>query len=162
MIPMTVKIRERGPVRRGLKREHRRSAKVAWSESGIWFARTYSDNRFTHSHARRAQYTPRKRGYEVRKLKRVGHTRPLEFSGRSRLRSRTFRVAATSNGSKVRYPLLRVFNLKHKNSQIDMRAEWERLLPDELERVGEKYERVYEQEFGANESLPLFSQETIE
>lgn len=150
MIPMVVTIQERGPVKRGLKREHRRSAKVSWAESGEWFARNMTDKRFTHAHARQAGYTPRKRGYEMRKLKRFGHTRPLEFSGRSRLRSRTFRVAATSNGVRLRYPRLRAFNFRNPNSAVDMRAEWEKLLPDELERVGERYELTYDREFNSN------------
>lgn len=152
-IPTVIRIRERGPVRRGLKKAHRQAAKVAWYETGVWFARMNTDKRFTHAHATRANYTKRKRAYEARKLKRYGHTRPLEYSGRARLASRSVRVTSTQHAGRVRYPGLRVFNLKHPNSDVNMREEFLRILPEESVRAGEKYDRVYTQEFGAEQTL---------
>lgn len=152
MIPLAVKLTERGPTPRHLRTVYTKAKKKAYFEGAVFFHSTMSDARFTHVHARRAGYTPRKKRYTASKVSRYGHSRPLERTGRSRRMSRTARITSTSKGATVRYPGLRVFNFRHPNSQVNMVQEWTTVLPGEVGRVGEKIDRVMDRELKQDRS----------
>lgn len=88
---------------------------------------------FSHAGAREYGYRPRKgmpgnphpqgfdRSYSGRKLRAMGHTRPLEYSGEGRRLARIQDIRVTSK--RVRVILPRKFNRRNPHSQIDMREE---------------------------------------
>jgi hypothetical protein len=114
----------------------------------FWHAK-YRDKHFTNAGATEYGYTPRKgeRGsgrrfkgsYTAYKLKKMGHTRPLEFSGRSRALAARENVTSTSKGGRARInaPAL---NFRNRFSQINMR--------DEMTRVSDAERSALTREFG--------------
>lgn len=128
-------------VPRALRTLHSQSTKAAWSEAGQEFHTKFRDRRFSNAHATAAGYTPRQgergsgvafpRSYVGRKLRRYGHTRPLELTGETRRMVSLASINSTSKGVKVSYPGARKFNLRHKNSTINMADEFRRILPSE-------------------------------
>ena len=65
-------------------------------------------------------YHPRSKKYNKRK----GHNNPLVFSGESKRYSETYRVHKTKNGARCVMPLVRAFNFRTRNTQINMRLEF--------------------------------------
>lgn len=110
------------------------------------FHATMSDNRFSHSHARKAGYAPRKKRYTAGKVKKFGHSRPLEYTGRARRLSRTARITSTSKGARIRYPGLRVFNFRHPESQVNALEEFTTVLPEEVSRVAQAIDQEIDKE----------------
>lgn len=140
-----IKVRERGATPKNLRKYYTRAAKEAWRDTAIEFHLHYRDKRFTQEHAREANYTRRKgelqpreskafrRSYTGRKLRLKGHTRPLEFSGKTRRAIRFYsRLTSTSKGGKVSYAGARVFNFRHPKSQVNMAVEFRRITPSEV------------------------------
>ncbi len=111
------------------------------------------DARFTEAHARAAGYAHRKgellprdtaafrRSYTGRKLRMFGHTRPLEFSGETRNKVRAASINATNKMGRAAYPGASKFNFRHPKSKIRMNEEFTRLLPHEVEQLGEYYDQ---------------------
>ncbi len=120
---------------RALRTVMSQGLKRGWQEAGRYTHEYLAQKRFSKSHAAAAGYRPRKPAYEAKKLARMGHSRPLEYSGRTRLGSYTARASATSKGVKVFYPGLRGLNRRNPASEINMREEFERVLPKETEQV---------------------------
>ena len=149
----TIKIRERGPTPRSMRKVWTASSRTAFADTGEHFHDHYRDRRFTHSHARAAGYKrrkgegqpvgskSRKRSYTGRKESRYGHSRPLEFSGKTRDKIETaYKVTSTSKKGRVAYRGARVFNFRPPKSQINMAEEFRRLLPEEEVQLGQHYD----------------------
>lgn len=154
-----IKIQERGPAPRGMKSIWNQASKTAWLAAIEHFDDHFRDRRFTHAHARAAGYYRRKgelaapgskafRGsYTGRKRRQFGHTRPLEFSGKTRDRLRSGgRRTSTRSGARVTYSQASVFNFKPPKSQIDMAAEFRRLLPEEEMQLAQVYDSRLDRE----------------
>lgn len=154
-----IQIKERGPTPRGMQRTWNASSKVAFLEAAEFFDDHLRDRRFTHTHARAAGYKRRKgelqpegsksfrRSYTGRKKRQFGHTRPLEFSGKTRDRLRSGgRRTSTSKGARISYHQASVFNFRHPKSQIDMAAEFRTILPEENQQLALAYDRRLDRE----------------
>lgn len=148
-----VKIRERGTTPRKMLTVHNKASKSAWAETGVRFHSDFRDLRFRVDHARRAGYLRRKgegmafgskawkRSYMGQKYRRFGHQRPLEFSGDTRRAVASMpTLTSTSSGVKVRYAGARAFNFKHPKSQINMAAEFRRIIPEEANSLARTYD----------------------
>lgn len=115
---------------------------------------------FTHGGAREYGYRPRKgqsgnthrkgfaQSYTGIKLRLVGHTRPLEFSGEGKRLSQIRNIRVTSK--RVQIILPRKFNFRNPHSDINMREELttisqreEQLLVLEADRDLEHQIKVY-------------------
>lgn len=156
---MTISIRQREPIGRGLKRAFNAASKIAWTAAATHFHRYFRERRFTESHARAAGYTKRKgedlprdskawrRSYTGIKQRSKGHSRPLEFSGDTRQKLFTqYRVSATSKGGRVGYRGASKFSFRNAKSQIKMNEEFRRLLPEEGEELGNIYDRELDEQ----------------
>jgi hypothetical protein len=138
--------------RTGDKKEIRASLKTSWYNAGKFFHLNLRDKRFTKEHAMKAGYTLRKgeasgagtknffRSYTGRKLKKFGHTRPLEFTGETRAAVRTASISSTSNGGKVSYPGAKKFNYKNpfSNPTMNLNLEFRKVLPDEADLIAKQ------------------------
>lgn len=156
-----IKIEERGPAPRGMKRIWKAASKEAWLSAGEFFDDHLRDRRFTHAHARAAGYKRRKgelqpegsksfrRSYTGRKARQFKHTRPLEFSGKTRDRLRSggrYRVSGDRQNLRISYSQASVFNFKPPKSQIDMAAEFRTILPEENQQLALAYDRRLDRE----------------
>jgi hypothetical protein len=146
-----IKIRERSIIlRRGDKSHVNKTLKAAWLNAARYFHDSLRDKRFTVEHAKAAGYAPRKGStmpvgskqfwgsYLGRKLRKFGHMRPLEFSGRTRQAVRSYvSLSSTSKGSRAAYPGARVFNFRNPKSDpgMSMNLEFRRILPQEAEHM---------------------------
>lgn len=148
-----IKIRERGAVPRGMRREWRVASKESFLAAGELFDEQLADERFTEEHARKAGYKRRKgelqprgsksfrRSYTGRKFQQHKHTRPLEFSGDTRAGvAQGGNIKANSNRALVAYPQAAKFNFRHPKSQIRMSDEFRKLLDPEAVLLGQAYD----------------------
>ena len=106
---------------------------------------------FTNAASREYAYTPRKGepgsgrawkgSYTAKKLKKVGHTRPLEYSGESKHRTSSATIKATSKGGRcvLNVPAL---NFKHPKSSVLAREELVRISPAENVKLAQVYEGI--------------------
>lgn len=151
---MIIRVRERGPVPRRLRKVYTEASKVSWVAAGTWWHVNRRDLRFSVSHGMKAGYEKRKgeqsgmsrRGffasYTGRKLRRWGHRRPLEFSGETRRLVRTASITSTSNSTRVAYPGARKFNFRNPRSTIRMADEFRRLTSDEPKMIAAEYDKA--------------------
>lgn len=149
MIPTKFEVRDRGATPRGMRKVMNAVTKETWFETGIEFHSQFSDARFTHAHASKAGYAPRSKNYERRKLKKFGHTNPLEFSGTTRRLVRTASVTSTSKGANVRYPGARAFNFKNPKMQANMVQEFTKVLPEEANELASFFDRSLDRKLNA-------------
>jgi len=153
-----VTIKERGAVPRGMRKVHNQASKKAWYATARRFHVEHRDDRFTKSHARKANYKKRSGerpgqspvGYTARKKRKFGHTRPLEFSGETRRAVRSANIVATSKGGRVKYAGARKLNFRNPHSDIDMAAEFRRLIPEEIEDMAKHYDDILDRELNAD------------
>lgn len=122
----------------GNKRHYNAALKYGWEQTGIYWHEHFREKHFTTAGAAEYGYAPRQgergragskgfaRSYTGRKLKKYGHTRPLELTGESRTLSRTRRVYATRNGARV---TMRVPGLNRRSKGTDIR------MPEELKTI---------------------------
>jgi len=115
------------------KREFNVMLRETFRVIGQKWHREMRPKHFTHAGAREYGYSPRKgeagnrnrkgfaSSYTGRKLRLVGHTRPLEFTGEARRLSRIQDIRVTSK--RVRIILPRKFNFRNPHSRVDMRKE---------------------------------------
>lgn len=148
-IPLKIEIRDRGPTPRGMRKILNASMKESWFETGAEFHAENSDKRFTHAHATAAGYAPRSRNYERRKLKKFGHTNPLEYSGTARRLSRVADVTSTGKSVTIRYRGLRVFNFKNPKMRADMAKEFTTILPSEVTESARVFDAKLDQKLNA-------------
>lgn len=145
LIAFALKIRERGPTPRKLAKVMTAAKKKSFFDGAVYFHSDLRESRFTQAHATKAGYTPRKRSYLVQKLRKFGHTRPLEYSGQARKASRVANITSTSRGFRIRYPGVRAFNYLNKHTQVNMVTEFTTVLPDEVNKVAEHIDRTLDQ-----------------
>ncbi|QDV22921.1 hypothetical protein [Aureliella helgolandensis] len=150
--PIAVQVRERGATPRRMKTAYTAASRKAWHAVALRFHTEYRDKRFTEEHAREAGYVRRKgellprdskafrRSYTGRKLLLKGHTRPLEFSGKTRRAVRAVSISETSKGGKAAYRGANTFNFRHPKSNIRMSDEFRFITPREARELGEYYD----------------------
>lgn len=155
MIPVKFEIRERGATPRKLLRATNKAIRESWFETGLHFHREMSDDRFTHRHATLAGYQKRSRNYERTKLKKFGHTNPLEFTGRTRRLSRNANIVATNrdggSGVEVRYGGLNTLNFRNPKARnpIDMASEFRRINESERTTLASVFDRALDHRLAA-------------
>lgn len=134
---------------RAMQKQIRGTLKNAWREAALYFHTELRERRFSKEHARKAGYAPRKgeesrisqksfwRSYTGRKLKKFGHTLPLEFTGRTRAAMRAATITATSKGASIKYSGARVFNFHNPLSdpRMDLNREFRTILPEEANEM---------------------------
>lgn len=103
-----------------------------YAELAEMWHREFRPKHFTHGAYTEYGYKARKTRYNKRKKENL----PLVFSGTSRELSKTYRVVATRNGSRVVMPLVKAFNFKPPNSSINMRDEFTRTSQREIDKYG--------------------------
>lgn len=99
MIPIRGKVTRDHRVK---AREFREISKRAWQAAGEFWHAEILPRHFEPDAARVYRYQRRSRSYEARKLRQVGHRRPLEFSGELRrtvARTRDVRTSGTRGGA---------------------------------------------------------------
>lgn len=147
----TIKIRDNtGLFTRKEQPMLRAALKEAWIDAARYFHDRMRDRRFSIEHAKAAGYAPRKgsdepigskafwRSYTGRKLKKYGHMRPLEFSGKTRAAMKSYvSLSSTSKGGKAAYPGARAFNYKNPNSDpsMNLNLEFRKILPGEADEL---------------------------
>lgn len=134
-----------------MARALRVAQKEAWFQVGVLFHAEMSDRRFTHAHASQAGYAKRSAKYTIRKLRRFGHTNPLEFSGRTRRMVRTANITSTGNGAAVRYPGARVFNFRNPKSQVNAVVEFTTVTQAEADVLARKFDQVLDAKLNADQ-----------
>jgi len=154
-----IKIRERGPSPRGMRKVWNVSSKTSFLAAADFFDDRLRDRRFTTAHAQAAGYTKRKgeglqrgtkayrRSYAGQKESRYKHNRPLEKSGDTRERLRSGgRRTSTRDKARIAYSQARVFNFRHPKSMVRMADEFRRILPEENEQLAEVYDSRLDRE----------------
>lgn len=117
----------------------RQIVKEGLAANGDYWHKNY---RRRHFHVRAYtyyRYTPRKRGYDRYKRKKLGHTHPLVFTGVSRNLSEGKTIRATPDKVDVIMPT-RAFNWKPKGSQVNMRDEFTQISRDEEQELDRRLE----------------------
>jgi hypothetical protein len=141
---------------RGMQKAHRARQNTSYKEVGAHFLANHVDVRFTPAHAREAGYYLRKgegmlfgskpfwRSYSGRKFKKFGHMNPLQFTGASRQRAKVGATSrASSQGVRIPFPALRVFNFRHPQSRIQMNHEFRRITRREAIRLSIVFGTTY-------------------
>lgn len=168
----TIKITEYAALTRGGdKKEIRASLKKSWENAGRFFHLNLRDKRFTKEHAQKAGYTLRKgedkgtnskdffRSYTGRKLKKYGHTRPLEFSGATRSAVRSANISSTSSGARVAYAGARSFNYRNpfSNPTMNLNLEFRKILPEEAAQIAKQIESEIDSNWVFNNSTRSYT-----
>lgn len=86
------------------------------------------------------RYTPRSRGYDFRKMRKLGHRFPLVFSGVSKRLSEGKTIRATDKQVDVVMGT-RAFNFKNPRSNINMRDEFTQINEQEHAEIDARMER---------------------
>ena len=141
-------LKYRGPVPKIARRERNKIQKEGFEYALTYWHGKFREKHFTHAGATEYKYLPRsgerghgrkfKGSYNQQKLRKFGHTRPLEFSGESRQLTRTLKIKATSKSGRCILNA-RKFNFRNPKSKIDMR--------DEMTRVSDPERTVLAEEF---------------
>jgi hypothetical protein len=157
MLATKIEIRERGATPRKMRKVMNAAMKETWFETGAFFHSEMSDDRFTHRHATLAGYAPRTKKYTSTKLKKFGHTNPLEFTGRTRRLSRTASITSTSHTVSIRYPGTNTLNFRNPKARnpINLAEEFRRITKPETERLASEYDRKIEQKLAANQETTV-------
>ncbi|QDV87405.1 hypothetical protein [Planctomycetes bacterium TBK1r] len=158
----TAKIRFQGNPVKALRDRVGLAATKAYQETGDVFHRDHKDDRFTETHAKKAGFLPRsgsaldrlskdfRKSYTGRKLRLKGHTRPLEFTGKTRRSTESHRIDAVSSiltdgdgkgEVQVSYPQAKGFNRKSRHTDIDMRDEFQRVTAAEQQQLGKVFKK---------------------
>ncbi|MFQ5414658.1 MAG: hypothetical protein ACE5E6_09395 [Phycisphaerae bacterium] len=128
------RILEKGATPGIMKRELNKLTQKGLEAIGLWWHRAMRPKHFTHAGAREYGYLPRvgergnpgekgfRRSYTGQKLRKFGHTNPLEFTGESKTLARIRDVRA--NSKRVRIVIhANKFNFRNPHSKINMREE---------------------------------------
>lgn len=152
MVTLEAKIRYTGII--GMKKVEFRNTfiKPMYEQMGKHWMVNIRPKHFTHAGAREYGYEPRsgekksgksfKRSYTGRKLRKKGHTRPLEYSGELKRDSGFSRFSHGVGRMRILLPRARKANFRHPKSNIDMRAELTAISRGdniELVRLGNRY-----------------------
>lgn len=159
------------PVGRSLRKAYTAASKPSWEDTGREFHKNYRLDRFTHRHATEANYGERKKKYTMQKLRKYGHTRPLEKSGEAKKLSASARIVARGGsgaskevivsvghlthvtnvedrgGVRVVYASLRKLNFRHPMSDINMADEFRRITDRESLSLGNFFASKFKPRF---------------
>jgi len=151
MIPVKFEIKTRGATPRSLRKATNAATKDSWQETGLFFHTDLSDARFSHKHATLAGFATRTKKYQSTKLKKFGHTNPLEFSGETRRRVRTANITATSKGVSVRYSGANKLNFRNPKARvpINMADEFRRVTQPEATTLVGVFDRALDRRLAA-------------
>lgn len=115
--------------------------KDSFADRGLMWHKDFRKRHFTLDAMRRYGYQPRTKGYNRRKIKRLGAPIPLVFTGVSRALSGMGTITATKNQVTIRSPI-RAFNFKPKTrsggTPPDMRDEYSRMTDDEIQAMDQR------------------------
>jgi len=159
-----IALHKSGPVPSVLKRELNNCHRDAMAWAGRFWDQEYREGHFANAATRKYDYAPRqgepgrtvrnfKRSYTGKKLRLHGHTRPLEFSGESRRRTRNPRIVATAKKGEAKVRVVMNspgLNRRYAGSSIDMRAELTRVIPVEGEAIGRQTSRFLQKRYQIN------------
>jgi len=163
---LSIKIKERGPVPRTMRKVYTKARKEGWTSTGKLFHEEMRDKRFTKEHARTARYRKRsgeefesnkeskafRQSYTGQKYRKFGHTRPLEYTGETRRLVRTANISSTSKGGRVKYPGARKLNFRNPHSSIQMSKEFRKLTGAEKRTLAKQYDKVIDREMNADKT----------
>lgn len=146
---LLVQVEYRGAVPSRMRSVLRAANKAAFLEIGELWHKVMRPKHFTEEGARKYGYQKRKgegesgrafwRSYTGRKMRKFGHTRPLEWSGLSKTLTAMRDVRATSTGARV-VMRANALNFRNPHSTINMRDELTRITPDEGELLIRKFD----------------------
>lgn len=115
------------------KKQVNDAMKRAMGALGLHWRRKFLPLHFGNAASTRYGYTPRSgergsgrrfyRSYTARKLRFLGHTRPLEFTGDGKRQALNGLRTVYPTRDKVRIPLPRKFNFRNKKSKVRMADE---------------------------------------
>lgn len=136
-------------VLRGQRKLFTKAAKESYEKTGEYFQENMRERRFTTQHAMLAGYAPRDPDYIARKMIKMGHNNPLEWSGEAKNASARYRmtsVAGTAKGgeggyAKLFYYGLRKLNRKTPGQKADMADEFRRIIPQEMLILGDEFNK---------------------
>lgn len=117
---------KRGPTPKLAARELNNVNRETVRLMGEYWHQKYFPKHFTHAGATEYGYQERNAHYEMRKLKKYGHTYPLVFSGQGRQDASHPRIVATAKRGEARVQVIMnapVFNLRSSPSAPNMRRE---------------------------------------
>ena len=107
-----------------IERELKRAIKKANFEVVNAWHKTFLPEHFTSGAVRKYGYMPRNIKYNRAKKKKLGHQRPLEFSGHGKSQAlKNIKISGTSKGARGRMPGTQVFNFQRHSWSPDMREE---------------------------------------
>jgi len=122
----------------------------AYKEGGKYWHKTFARKHFTHAGAKKYGYARRSgeqfpfmskaflRSYTGQKWRKHKHTNPLVFTGATRADVMTkWRVQGTRPGGAVVIMNARGLNRRPKGGKINMRAEMERVVPEEIAKMAQ-------------------------
>jgi hypothetical protein len=152
-----ITIAERGPVPRAMAKYHRAASRTGYETAAQYHHRYHTPKRFTEAHGNEAGFQKRAGetlpfgsklfwgSYFGRKLKgapgRPGTSAPLVWSGVTRDRARVTTITVTTNRGQLRY------NVNALSFRGFPQEEFRRILPRELERLGQVFDKAYNKEF---------------
>lgn len=115
------------------KKQVNDAMKRAMYALGLRWRRRYLPLHFGNAASTRYGYTPRagergsgrgfSKSYTARKLRFLGHTRPLEFTGEGKRQALNGERLVYATRDKVRMPLPRKFNFRNRKSKVRMADE---------------------------------------
>lgn len=155
MVAMQKMVRIHGEnIGRSLRHKYAEASKPSWDETGQMFHLRHRPDRFTEDHAKEAGYLRRKAKYTKQKFQKFGHRNPLEWSGELKRQTQTAGIKVRQGtgtigqqgGVEVVYKA-RAFNLRNKNTQINMRDEFQRLTDREAQLIGMYFTVRFESRF---------------
>jgi len=155
--PLVIKVIEIGPVPGLGVRWYNRFIKLAVAEGAQLWVDKFIPKHFRASATRRYGYKKRKgmqyaRGtaefrdsYSGNKLRHKGHLIPLVYSGETRDLAKDSKVKPIAKRAEVRTPA-RGLNRKHPKSEINMREEFQTILPVEHVEMAARMELRFQRE----------------
>lgn len=142
------------------KRRVNNALKRANIATGLHFRRNFLKHRFTQQGGRRLNYTPRSgelrvglpdsrrpRSYAARKLRKLGHSDPLVFSGEGRRLALHGPQIVRATKDTIRIPLPRKFNFRNPKSRVVMSDEIRRVTDREAAALSKFLAAQIEREF---------------
>lgn len=111
-----------------------------WRDMGNTWHKKYRLTHFSMRAYSKYGYTARKKSYNFRKKKAVGHVIPLLLSGEGRMLSGTKNVKANKKGCDVTMPINK-FNFRSKGSRVNMRKEMTTVAGVERDDLNKRAER---------------------
>ena len=149
-----IKIKERNvPNMKGGRGMLNRSKKAGYLAMGKYWHAIIRPQHFTAAARARYQYDPRKgdpsrpdpygfrKSYQGQKLKKHGHTRPLEKSGESQAQTRAATVTGSSRHVRIRMAA-GWFGYARRNHDIDLADELTRIDHRDADRLGRVFLRT--------------------